>query len=259
MQIMLALQSTPVSRLYRTWALVRDQEKAIFADLVEFTSPFHNWRHLRETMKNIADDWGGAGGSGDTGAGESTTGSPSAMSPTAPATPDKQSGMGVSFFSMRSSKAAAASKGQAALLVAGHRKMASSPILSSKSKDKEKEKNATKTVVQQGGCIPFLGLYLSDLVFNTEVPSYVERPYGSTMSTGEHSLNGGLLINIHKHRTTATIVKRILTFRTIATRYPFQEEPEVQVLLAGIKGLDQTEMLRLSHQLEERATDSVHL
>lgn len=161
---MLALQSTPVSRLYRTWSRVRDQETDIFADLVEFTSPFHNWRHLRETMKNIADDWGGAG-SGD-GAGGSTGGSPPATSPTT----EKQ---GVSFFNRRASKAKAvegveqhhqlssmAMSQSSSHLLAGHRKMSSSPMLpsmvSSVSRLKEKEK-PQKTVIQQGGCIPFLG------------------------------------------------------------------------------------------------------
>lgn len=164
MQIMLALQSTPVSRLYRTWSRVRDQETEIFADLVEFTSPFHNWRHLRETMKNIADDWGGAG-SGD-GASGPTGGSPPATSPTT----EKQ---GLSFFSRRASKAktvegvelhhqssSMAMSQSTSHLVTGHRKMSSSPMLpsmvSSVGKLREKEK-PQKTVVQQGGCIPFLG------------------------------------------------------------------------------------------------------
>ncbi|KAF9300262.1 hypothetical protein BGZ74_008090 [Mortierella antarctica] len=254
MQIMLALQSTPVSRLYRTWSRVRDQETEIFADLVEFTSPFHNWRHLRETMKNIADDWGGAG-SGD-GASGPTGGSPPATSPTT----EKQ---GLSFFSRRASKAktvegvelhhqssSMAMSQSTSHLVTGHRKMSSSPMLpsmvSSVGKLREKEK-PQKTVVQQGGCIPFLGLYLSDLVFNTEIPSYVEP----RSHTNKNSSPTGL-VNIHKHRTTATIIKRILTFRNISARYPFREEAEVHALLVAIEGMDPSEMQRLSHQLEER-------
>ncbi|KAF9389619.1 hypothetical protein CPB97_011029 [Podila verticillata] len=253
MQIMLALQSTPVSRLHRTWDRVRTQEATIFADLVEFTSPFHNWRHLRETMKSIADDWGGAG-SGDSGSG-STGGSPPATSPTT----EKQA---VSFFNRRASRAKALegvehqqhpssmAVSQPPLL-AGHRKMSSSPMLpsmvSSVGKNKEKEK-PPKPVVQQGGCIPFLGLYLSDLVYNTEIPSYVEpRSNNST-----NPMVGHELVNIHKHRTTATIIKRILTFRTIAARYPFREDAEVHGLLAAIDGMDPSEMQRMSHQLEER-------
>lgn len=141
---------------------MRTQEATIFADLVEFTSPFHNWRHLRETMKNIADDWGGAG-SGDGGSG-STGGSPPATSPTT----EKQT---VSFFNRRASKAKALEgvehqhlQSSMAVsqppLLAGHRKMSSSPMLpsmvSSVGRNKEKEK-PQKLVVQQGGCIPFLG------------------------------------------------------------------------------------------------------
>ncbi|KAF9950927.1 hypothetical protein BGZ65_006285, partial [Modicella reniformis] len=65
-QIMLGLQKHEVSRLNRTWARVRSQEMRIMQDLIEFTSMYHNWKHLRNAMKDIADEWGGASGAGAT-------------------------------------------------------------------------------------------------------------------------------------------------------------------------------------------------
>ncbi|KAG0344328.1 hypothetical protein BG004_004557 [Podila humilis] len=285
MQIMLALQSTPVSRLYRTWSRVRAQELEIFADLVEFTSPFHNWRHLRETMKNIADDWGGAvSGDGGVGGSASAGGSPQATSPTT-----EKPSSGLSFFNRRKHTAngSPSSRGQQDLaqsqqqqasgfaaagpLGIGHRKISSSPMLpsmvSSMGKGKEKEVNGgggggeQKNVAQQrqqqqqqqGGCIPFLGLYLSDLVFNTEIPSFVEpRGESTAASMVVDGVRRGMLVNIHKHRRTATIIKRILTFRMISARYPFHEEREVHCQLAAVRGMDPAELQRMSLQLEER-------
>ncbi|KAF9286030.1 hypothetical protein BGZ68_003301 [Mortierella alpina] len=169
-QLMLGLQAHSVSRLSQTWARVRSQEMSVMHDLVEFTSPFHNWKHLREAMKCIADEWGGS----SSGAG-------------------KESGT---------------------------------------------------------------GLYLSDLVFNSELPSFVspKREASATEAQKVKSLPPrSPLINIHKHRTTATIIKRVLTFRTIASRYPFQHEAEVQAELLSIQSLDPTEISQLSGLCEERA------
>lgn len=105
----------------------------------------------------------------------------------------------------------------------------------------------------------FLGLYLADLVFNSELPSIVDPKTSTSLEEAEFGLGStsGPLVNIHKHRTTATIIKRVLTFRTMTARYPFQPEPEVQEVLRTIQGLDSAELLRLSNQCEERASDMV--
>ncbi|KAF9345658.1 hypothetical protein BGX26_002902, partial [Mortierella sp. AD094] len=59
-QIMVGLQVFEVSRLHRTWARVRSQEKKIMHELMEFTSMSRNWKHIRTAMKSIADEWGSA-------------------------------------------------------------------------------------------------------------------------------------------------------------------------------------------------------
>lgn len=159
----------------------------------------------------------------------------------------------------------------------------------------------------------WLGIYLSDLVYNTELPSYVEPrappknqetaqvlseamastmlqhlptpssslaslnalkeeterlpSFASTLSTDEpmttiateplteaYALaNKIMLVNMHKHRTTATIIKRILTFQTLAGRYPFQREPDVfDWLKAMERAEDPNDFDRMSALCEER-------
>ncbi|KAF9993712.1 hypothetical protein BGZ80_001785 [Entomortierella chlamydospora] len=262
-QLMLGLQAPSVSRLNQTWDRVRAQEMRIMRDLVEFTLPLRNWKHLRDAMKNIADEWGGSGS-------EATPSSP-------PATEKPSSGSGVAFFNRRSSKSMA---GAFASMTPSRRPSASQPsdsntaatstlpssffsnlqasgkapsvpfsppTMSTSAKSKDKEKSG-----RQGGCIPFLGLYLSDLVFNSELPSYIE-PITHASSSGSEN---GKLVNIHKHRTTATIIKRVLAFRAMTARYPFQPEPEVHELLMAIVGLEPAEQTRQSYLCEERASDT---
>ncbi|KAF8934969.1 hypothetical protein BGZ58_005322 [Dissophora ornata] len=272
-QLMLGLQAHSVSRLSQTWARVRAQETRIMHDLVEFTSPFHNWKHLRDAMKNIADEWGGSSGG---------------IATLIPPAPEKLTATseGITFFSIKTSRVRTTesakdlevstatmpslpssyiSNQQSRRRGSAAPTLPSTPSLGGKGKDREQdrhlgEKGAVKSA-QQGGCIPFLGLYLADLVFNSELPSFVEPKNHHPSSLGSEDTSAGQgsrpLVNIHKHRTTATIIKRVLTFRTLAGRYPFQPEPEVRDLLLAIEGVDPAEMLLLSNACEERIPDIV--
>ncbi|KAF9115868.1 hypothetical protein BGX27_005934 [Mortierella sp. AM989] len=263
-QLMLGLQAPSVSRLSQTWDRIRAQEMRIMRDLVEFTLPLRNWKHLRDAMKSIADEWGGSG---------------SGAIPSSPPASEKPSmGSGVAFFSRRPSRSmtgAFATMGSSrrpsvsqpadssttttstlpssffSNLQAGSKGSSnptSHPTVSTSAKGKDKEKG-----VRQGGCIPFLGLYLSDLVYNSELPSYIEP---ITHSPSASDVDNRMLVNIHKHRTTATIIKRVLAFRTMTARYPFQREPEVHELLMTIEGLEPAEQSRQSYICEERVSDA---
>ncbi|KAF9186633.1 hypothetical protein BGZ50_002402 [Haplosporangium sp. Z 11] len=351
-QVMLGLQAHEVSRLNRTWARVRPQEMRIMQDLVEYTSPFHNWKQLRSAMKNIADEWGGAAGSGATpvsiaGSNEATvstltlstsdrqqhqqTGGAGLLSKMSISSRDRDRdrerlNMSTSshprHVSHQHTQSFGKSSGQAVSVVSGHSKSLSGPsfpsLVTSLSKDKDrerqkeqrsllnnsmpsqphydkdKEKATSKAVPQRGtshgGSIPFLGVYLSDLVYNTELPSFVEpkAPAVIAMSAISHhyveassaqqqlpsplqsattlpeSSSGTLppssipwMVNLHKHRTIATIIKRILTFQSIASRYPFVKDSELYEQLKKIEVLDQAEMERLSGLCEEKATTSL--
>ncbi|KAF9209960.1 hypothetical protein BGZ49_009236 [Haplosporangium sp. Z 27] len=259
-QLMLGLQAPSVSRLIKTWDRVRAQEMRIMRDLVEFTLPYRNWKHLRDAMKSIADEWGGSGN------GE--------VPPTPPVSEKPNSGGGVAFFSRRPSRSMAsafASMGNSrrpstSQTVDSNTVTSPSSLLSelqaigkipnplsptarsTSTKGKGKQKGG-----RQGGCIPFLGLYLSDLVFNSELPSYIEPVTHASSSTNTENR---MLVNIHKHRTTATIIKRVLAFRTMAARYPFQPEPEVYELLMAIEGIEPLEQTRQSLLCEEKPSDT---
>ncbi|KAG0269886.1 hypothetical protein DFQ27_001730 [Actinomortierella ambigua] len=401
-QLILGLQSHNVSRLTKTWARVRPKEILMMQDLIEFTSPFNNWKHLRDAMKNIADEWGGSGAtpptptpaSGGAGGGRSTSsvgGGGGGVGPSddGPASSSHgQDGRRTKshrgFFGMKTGGGGS-----------GHEANKASPMVDPlATAPASQDKGGEERRVKQGGCIPFLGLYLSDLVYNTELPSYVEprgppvqlamrkplpavprRPSSSVAVTiggtgcgdqtsssdvvlvGGGGGSGGItnttttvntaanlptplnsplsksppntapiqtwagaavtasvavaasvataaaattegdeamttmgeyakaaktttspstststststtppppppprppkLINFHKHRTTATIIKRVLTFRTIAARYPFRQEPEVYAQLLAIRGMDATEMEHASYLCEERVSDA---
>ncbi|KAG0230018.1 hypothetical protein BGW42_001181 [Actinomortierella wolfii] len=372
-QLILGLQSHNVSRLTKTWARVRPKEILMMQDLIEFTSPFNNWKHLRDTMKNIADEWGGSGTSTvrtTTATSATVNASDNNVAHSSSTSNGRRAKSNRSFFGMKTGGGGSGSTGGQS----NQKGKMSSAVDPSASTPSGQEKANEERTVKQGGCIPFLGLYLSDLVYNTELPSYVEprgppvqlamcKPAAATSVTarppppppptngvadptvsglptpinsplsktipmqktwassaaamkmsatsgasgqqpdGEDGDNNNddddneeeednnnnsnnnidksnnnseklgvsieqelhqqqtakapqKLINFHKHRTTATIIKRVLTFRTIAARYPFRQEPEVYAQLLAIRGMDLAEMERASLLCEERISDA---
>lgn len=58
MQILLGLQSPSVSRLRRTWSRVGTHELKVLDELSAFTSPFKNWKHIRDNMNTVAEEYG---------------------------------------------------------------------------------------------------------------------------------------------------------------------------------------------------------
>ncbi|KAF9292945.1 hypothetical protein BGZ88_005949 [Linnemannia elongata] len=396
-QVMLGLQAHEVSRLSRTWARVRSQETKMMEDLVEFTSPFHNWRHLRNAMKTMADEWGGAATGQDPVPVSVAVEVSSSSSPSGSKRSNKDGGGLFSKIALSSkdkqkdqhhSKSQQQNQQQQHYFASSSQtKSFSGPVfpslvstLSSRDKDKDKDANKSSSLSQQpmGGCIPFLGVYLSDLLFNTELPSYVEPKVPATIeiypspplqtaeylsstttsaslnrlstsdasystyssisspgvsnnhTQGDHHLDATAavattidplatvpattdgftspsyslptsspslsltlsmstsssstssapptqvlptppssseqqqqhqqvpwMINMHKHRTIATIIRRILTFQKMAGRYPFLHDTEVYESLTNAiesptEQLSDSEKERLSDLCEER-------
>ncbi|ORX62439.1 ras GEF [Hesseltinella vesiculosa] len=192
-QILLGLQSPSVSRLRKTWARVGDSEMRLLDELSEFTSPIKNWKHIRDNMTVVADEYG--------------------MSPT---------------------------EVQVELPGAADRHL-----------------NKPKIKLPFGGCIPFLGLYLSDLVFNSEQPSYLEpshdhhKIYQAYTKTSTISpLLCQPLVNFRKYRIIATIIKRVLTFQTLSERYSFDHIKPLYDACFHLEALDADMIRQLSLDIE---------
>lgn len=194
-QILLGLQSPAVSRLKRTWDRVGSSEMRMLEQLSTFTSPMKNWKHIRDSMTQVAEEYG--------------------MSPI-----------------------------EVQIEMPGTNQHAF---------------KKTKIKIPFGGCIPFLGIYLSDLVFNSEQPPYVHpnlenskiyHAHTHTMSSDISPLLTQPLVNFRKHRITATVIKRVLTFQNLARRYSFEHDAELYFLCSELEPLDQGTIRRLSNEIE---------
>lgn len=210
MQIMLALQNPAVSRLQRTWARVGTFEMRIFKNLSEFTSPVKNWRNLRTAMSSVLEEWGG-----------------SIMAPS-PLSDEP----------------------------------ATMPTISSPT-------TAADLRTGAGGCIPFLGLYLRDLGNNAELPQFLDptdpkHPPQFLPSQNEMVLGNpdafvdrmplmiplSPLVNWSKLRTAAVIVKKILTFQSLAKRYSFAPERHVYMKCLKMRSLETDKIDKCSRLCE---------
>lgn len=57
-QILLGLQSPAVARLEKTWSKVSAKCHRILSKLTEFTSPMKNWKNIRDSMTEVAEEYG---------------------------------------------------------------------------------------------------------------------------------------------------------------------------------------------------------
>ncbi|KAJ5115383.1 hypothetical protein NUU61_001142 [Penicillium alfredii] len=67
-----------------------------------------------------------------------------------------------------------------------------------------------ETANLQEGCIPFIGLYVHDLTYNSQKPAQI------------NGNGGGMLVNFERYRTTARIVKNLLRLIDASTKYRFE-------------------------------------
>ncbi|KAI8345358.1 ras guanine nucleotide exchange factor domain-containing protein [Blakeslea trispora] len=194
LQILLGLQSSSVSRLERTWGLVSKREMKTLQELSTFTSPTKNWKHIRDSMSKVAEEYG--------------------ESPT-----EIQVEVDSSIYGKR-------------------------------------KKSSMTIKLPFGGCIPFLGIYLSDLVFNAELPSYLPSPNQDIKRSNQTELESVVLsqplVHFRKHRITATVIKRVLVFKSLANRYSF--DPSLDVTLYNtclqVPALDMDTIQKLSREIE---------
>ncbi|KAK9319406.1 ras guanine nucleotide exchange factor domain-containing protein [Lipomyces orientalis] len=112
------------------------------------------------------------------------------------------------------------------------------------------------------GCVPFIGLYLSDLTFNAERPALVKQKqardslYSSEEDSDDESdvfspshrniytSNVSKLINLERFRTSASIIKKLLYFVNSARAYSdrLRTDPEIVSRCLYISCLDDDEI-----------------
>lgn len=123
----------------------------------------------------------------------------------------------------------------------------------------------TNEIIPSRGCIPFVGLYLSDLVFNAERPKFVKvakntqtthNKYTQALTGGNdysYATEGDLsyeseeggedrLINFSRFRTSVHIVKSLSQSIEWAGQYDFSMDDELLRKCLYIKSLDEDEM-----------------
>jgi hypothetical protein len=106
---------------------------------------------------------------------------------------------------------------------------------------------------------------LSDLVFNSEKPAYIEskweksdtnRIYRLLTRSNQDDVSPLLkqpLVNFSKHRVTATIIKRVLTFQNLARRYPFEPNANLFICCRELDPLLPDIIKSLSNVVERRS------
>lgn len=96
------------------------------------------------------------------------------------------------------------------------------------------------------GCIPFVGLYLSDLTFNAERPSVIKKEsnsiIGTTLPSDDYIVMDEDLINFSKFRTAVHIVKSLSQCIEWSSAYKFKIQLELLSKCLYIKSLDEEEM-----------------
>jgi len=87
-----------------------------------------------------------------------------------------------------------------------------------------------------GGCIPFIGIYTHDLMFNAQKPARISP----TPPPKEP------LINFERYQTSATIVKSLLRLIEASAKYVFHPHPEVLSRCLWLAALSDAEITALA-------------
>ncbi|KAF2724167.1 ras GEF [Polychaeton citri CBS 116435] len=100
------------------------------------------------------------------------------------------------------------------------------------------------------GCIPFIGLFTHDLVFNAEKPSTISpsRQEGKNVDNAETEA----LVNFERYQTAATIVKGLLRLLEKSSRYVFHPHPEALSRCLWLAALEDAEISARSRMLEKK-------
>ncbi|KAI4659180.1 uncharacterized protein J4E78_005604 [Alternaria triticimaculans] len=97
-----------------------------------------------------------------------------------------------------------------------------------------------ETATVDDGCIPFIGVYTRDLIYNAQKPAFIDAP----------PADGERLVNFDRHHTAATIVKNLLRLLEASSKYTFNVEPHVLSKCLWLAALSDEEITRRSRQCE---------
>jgi hypothetical protein len=97
-----------------------------------------------------------------------------------------------------------------------------------------------ENATMDSGCIPFIGLYTHDLMFNAQKPARLEP-----VSSGKEHL-----VNFERYQTAASIVKSLLRMIEASSKYNFRPHPEALSRCLWIAALEDGEIIARSKALE---------
>lgn len=100
------------------------------------------------------------------------------------------------------------------------------------------------------GCIPFIGIYTHDLIYNAQKPAFIKSGVDAEDSPG--------LVNFDRHHSAAMIVKNLLRMIEASSKYNFQPLPEVESRCLWMASLTDEEITRRSLELEPPTQRSSH-
>jgi hypothetical protein len=102
------------------------------------------------------------------------------------------------------------------------------------------------------GCIPFIGLYTHDLMYNAQKPGRINpAPPGAASSARVGTRGGGeSLINFERYQTSAVIAKSLLRLLEASARYGLKPDSECLSRCLWLAALDDREISERSRALE---------
>lgn len=97
-----------------------------------------------------------------------------------------------------------------------------------------------ETATAEEGCIPFIGIYTRDLIYNAQKPPLLSSPTPA----------GERLVNFERHHTAAVIVKSLLRLLEASSKYGFQPDPILASRCLWMGSLADEEITERSKKLE---------
>jgi hypothetical protein len=97
-----------------------------------------------------------------------------------------------------------------------------------------------ETAALEEGCIPFIGIYTRDLIYNSSKPAFINSP----------PVGGERMVNFERHHTAAMIVKSLLRLLEASSKYKFVPDPPVVSKCLWLAALTDEEIVERSRGLE---------